>query len=367
MRKFFGKRGSNAQAGAATVKDVRQGGIGIVLQKDAANRMVVVRLVAGGPAEESGTVLAGDVLQDVGGVEPPAGGWEMADVLALIIGAHGTPVQLGLRRGTSQIRTSIVRQATAAPLQPQVPARSAGDPPPHDAGNAGAGAAGAAAGQKEQRRQFNLVAPNAQDMAGTSTGSIFKRPTPAQLLKGASLAATATSTSRAADAFKELSLSGGGGGGGHDRRKGGEEAGNAGAGGMPRLEGGADVSQVGGGAAALLEEPDEEARNLAEQQQMMAMMRQMQTGPSATPTQNATHSRKARTRESSPTSPTLFNKGARPTLVLPPVQEAAGCEQEEAKATPDDQGAAGPVEHAAAAAPAHAFSAADSSARQEVE
>jgi hypothetical protein len=247
MRKFFGKLGSNVQAGAATVKDVRQGGIGIVLQKDAANRMVVVRLVAGGPAEESGTVLAGDVLQDVGGVEPPAGGWEMADVLALIIGAHGTPVQLGLRRGTSQIRTSIVRQATAAPLQPQVP-------PPHDAGNAGAGASGAA-GQKEQRRQFNLVAPSAQDMAGTSTGSIFKRPTPAQLLKGASPAATATATSRAADAFRELSL----GGGGHGSRGGGEKATNAGGGGMPRLEGGADVSQVAGSVVELQEEPDEEA------------------------------------------------------------------------------------------------------------
>ena len=169
--------------------------------------------------------------------------------------------------------------------------------------------------------------------------------------------------SRAADAFRELSL----GGGGHGSRGGGEKATNAGGGGMPRSEGGADVSQVAGSAAALQEEPDDEARNLAEQQQMIAMMRQTQTGPSATPTQNATHARKARTRESSPTSPTLFNKGARPTLVLPPVPEAAGCEQEEAQARPDDQGAAGPVEHAAATAPAQASSAGDNSARQEDE
>ena len=76
--------------------DHNQCGIGVVFKRDDNDFLEVVRLIAGGPADESGLIIVGDKLRFVDGVDvtkvPPA------DFPLLIQGISGSPITLSFHK-----------------------------------------------------------------------------------------------------------------------------------------------------------------------------------------------------------------------------------------------------------------------------
>lgn len=76
-----------------------QVGVGIVFQADALGALAVKSLAVGGPADKSREIMIGDTLHEIDGInvfQKP-----LSMLSALILGAPGTTVRLGLQRGTN--------------------------------------------------------------------------------------------------------------------------------------------------------------------------------------------------------------------------------------------------------------------------
>ena len=119
------QQASSLCVGASNAPSAQQAGIGIMLKRDSSGQMVVMKVLSGGPSD--GLLLVGDVLKEVDGACAPAEGWQMADVLGLILGIDRTWVTIGTRRGDNIFRTSIQRVAS-----PHAGAKN--ENVPHDSG-----------------------------------------------------------------------------------------------------------------------------------------------------------------------------------------------------------------------------------------
>ncbi|MCL2421863.1 MAG: S41 family peptidase [Defluviitaleaceae bacterium] len=88
-------------------------GVGMIVTMDLDdNRVTVVTVFAGSPAEESG-LLPGDKIIEVDGVD--MSDKRMEEVIALVKGTPGTQVRLGILRGSDTFNINITRQLINVP------------------------------------------------------------------------------------------------------------------------------------------------------------------------------------------------------------------------------------------------------------
>ena len=87
-------------------------GVGLALASRPPDGLVVTQVLPHGPAFKDGRVMAGDLLQSVGGRKA---GRVVEDVKGLILGPPGTTVVLGLKRGSSSFEVTLVRMLSDLP------------------------------------------------------------------------------------------------------------------------------------------------------------------------------------------------------------------------------------------------------------
>ena len=88
-------------------------GVGLALASRPPDGLVVTQVLPHGPAFKDGRVMAGDLLQSVGGRKA---GRVVEDVKGLILGPPGTTVVLGLKRGASTFEGGL---STLSPVRPR--------------------------------------------------------------------------------------------------------------------------------------------------------------------------------------------------------------------------------------------------------
>ena len=75
----------------------KQSGVGIVFETSPEGALIVQGLVPGSPAENCGLIAAGDTLYEINGKSFYRAGTD--EVAAFLLGAEGTTVRVGLKRG----------------------------------------------------------------------------------------------------------------------------------------------------------------------------------------------------------------------------------------------------------------------------